>query len=285
MALRRIFLMITMLTLASLACLVSDVKDAVDTVSKAVELLQEIDESGTWTYIGDGLDGIDKANGFAGTIEIIEGATNDTGDTITSVETSIRWSIQTDADDDAAITVIRNDERRDFVVINRGENNVDTYRVTGEGNYECLQSGQTEDDLFATGLDEAFAQYSALAVGVQAISVAEEDGKETINNFSTTRYKLVSKLQEALDILSEFPSEELRQEIADVPEFYINGSLNIDDATKALVGFNAAYADLEKKEGNTFAFEVTELGNQPDISIDESRITVACLAPVSTPAQ
>lgn len=267
-----------MLMLSSLACLVSDVKDAVETINKGVQLLQKIDESGTWKYISEGMEGLNNANGYAAAVTVTRGTTNDAGDTITSVTETLVWNIRTDADDDSMIEVIRDGETRSYLIV--GDQ---AYRIE-DGRYFCLQSGQNEEEIFAVGVDGVFVKYSAESTGVQVMSVAESAGSETINGFDTEKYTLISKLQEALDILKEFPSEELQQEIADVPPFYINGALNVDKTTRALIRFDAQYANLDKKEGNTFRFEVTELGNQPDFTAPEpGQISQACTQPAPTP--
>lgn len=290
MATQRILLVILLLMLASTACILTDLRDAVETVNKAVDLLTEISESGTWTYIGDGVNAITSSEGYKGTITIAEGTTNDTGETITATTSSVRWEISTDADSESRIVTVQNDQTFTFVTVksDRSDSNgnpiYDIYRENATGQYECWTNQDGENELFAASLSEAFAQYSAVAIGVQAISIAEEDGTESLNGFETTRYKLVSKLQEALDILAEFPSDELQQDIADVPPFYIDGALYIDQESQALVRFEALYADLEKKQGNQFLFELNELGNQPDIQVTPSQIVTPCAAnPTATP--
>jgi hypothetical protein len=269
MAWQRILIAPVMLVLASTACIISDAKDAVDTASRAISLLSEIAESGTWTYITEGLEALDTAGGFSGTVDIVQGTSNATGDAITETSETIHWDIQVDADDDVRITEVDNDTVITVVTVD-GQSYLEE-----NGSYSCLNDQQGET-VFARNLDDAFASYGALAAGVQAISIAEEDGTETINGRNTTRYRLVSKLEEAIEILSEFPSDELRESIEDVPEFYVDGALFIDQETSALMRFNATYADLEENEGTQFTFEVTQLGNQPDISIDPSQITQAC---------
>jgi hypothetical protein len=199
----------------------------------------------------------------------VQGTSNATGDAITETSEIIHWDIQVDADDDVRITEVDNDTVITVVTVD-GQSYLEE-----NGSYSCLNDQQGET-VFARNLDDAFASYGALAAGVQAISIAEEDGTETINGRNTTRYRLVSKLEEALEIMSEFPSDELRESIEDVPEFYVDGALFIDQETSALMRFNATYADLEENEGTQFTFEVTQLGNQPDISIDPSQITQAC---------
>jgi len=282
MAIKPPILVIGALVMASLACIVSDVRDVAKTVSSGVALLQEIEQSGTWKYIGDGLTALDTANGYAATFQLAEGSTNATGDTLTSTTQRVTWTTSTDSDGDSRVSVVENDQREEYVIINRGQNRTETYRVN-DGKYDCVIG--TEDAFLAATVTGTFAQYSALAVGIQAISVAEEEGSASVGSFSTTKYRLVSKLPEALEILSNLPAADLQAQIAEVPEFYIDGALYIDDASKALVRFEAAYADLEKNQGNQFSFEVTELGNQADIQINDSDITTACPTPSTTSGQ
>lgn len=276
---KRILLAFGMALFSSVACLATDIKDTVETLNKGVSLLQEIDKSGTWKYLTEGVDAIEKADGYAGTLTVTRGATNDAGDTITTVQETLVWNIQTDADDDSMIEVVRDGETRNYLIVDN-----QTYRVE-DGQYICLESGNLSEDEFATGLDGVFVKYSAESAGVQVISIAEAEGTETVNGFETDKYKLVSKLQEALDILAELPSDELQKEIDGVPEFYIDGALYIDKETKALVKFDAKYADLDKKEGNTFAFELIQLGGQPNFTMpDPSQISQPCTTtPTATP--
>ncbi len=284
----RILLVIGLLMSASFACqVIEDVQQAIETVDRAVQLLQEIEESGTWQYAGDGIDALNNAGGYAGTLEIMRGQTNPAGDEILELEENVRWQISTDADGESRIVDIRNDERREFITVRPANATSDqqreTYLVNNDGTLECVTN--TTNDAFATSLSDAFAEYSALAVGVQALSVAEEDGSETINGVQTTRYRLESRLQEALDILGDFPSGDLQQTVNEVPEFYVDGTLYIAQNSGELMRFNAAYADLDAQRGNNFTFEVSELGNQPDVTLDESQIVEPCgvTSPTPTP--
>jgi|GEM_PF-4507361 len=286
---KRLLILVAFMMSTSLACILSDVQDAVETIGKGIELLQEIEESGTWSYIGDGLESIDQANGFAGTIEIQSGTPSDTGETLVEVADSVIWNISTDANGNSRLSVIRDDEERDYILVQdpNNSNRQQAYRVVGDNRYECLNQADYNEDIFATSIEGAFAEYSALAIGVQAMSIAEEAGTESINGFTTTQYDLVSKLDEALEIASEFPSPELQQEIDNLPGFYIAGTINVDQASGALVRFSANYANIDDREGNTFLFTLSELGNQPAVPVPSgSEITVACtsgVSPTSTP--
>jgi hypothetical protein len=278
---KRISILLSLLVLPALACIISDIQDTVETLSKAAELLQEIDESGTWTYISEGTEQLSQSDGYVATVNATQGSVNATGDTITEVTETLLWEITQDADDDSMITVTRDGETRNYLMVDN-----ESY-ILEDGQYRCLQGGDYDEDVFATGASEVFREYSATAIGVQLMSVAERDGDETINDFDTEKYNLVSKLQEAIDILAELPSDELRQELNQTGDFYVNGSLNIDKASRALIRFNAQYADLEKMEGTDFTFEVSQLGGIPDITKpDASQISEACpepTAPTSTP--
>ncbi|NJL96032.1 MAG: hypothetical protein HC915_21015 [Anaerolineae bacterium] len=271
-----------LLMLGSLACgVLNDVQDAVQTVSRSVELLQEIDESGTWRYIGDGLNALDtQPGGYALTITLTEGTTNDTGDTLLEVTERIIWEASVDEQGDTRIRATRGDEVREYLSVQEG-NQQRTYRIEG-GNYICLSSGDgttaNEDEvLFAASVDEAFLTYSLLSAGVQVMSVAQADGTDTVSEVATERFTLISKLPEAIEILADFPSEELRQSLEDIPEFYIAGSLHVAQQSRALMRLDSTYADLETKEGNQFAYLVNELGNQPDHTPpDPAQVTQPC---------
>jgi hypothetical protein len=264
------------LLMGAMACqLTDDVENTVKTVSKAVELLQDIAESGTWKYITEGIEAIDQADGFTAAAVLTSGKTNDAGDAITEVTRQVNWTITSDPQGDSIIIVTQGDNTVEY--LNVGQN---TYRKDNNGQYVCVaQDARAGDqEIFAGNVSDLFIQYSANAIGVQAISIAEkQSGTANVNGFEVTQYKLVSKLQEALDILKELDDPNLRREIENVPPFYIDGMLSIDNQTKALVRFEATYSDLERKEGNTFVFDLTSLGGQPDIAApDPSLIATAC---------
>jgi hypothetical protein len=267
----RLLLPLLLLMSAALACEMSEVQDAVETVSKTVVLLEEINESGTWKYTTEGIEALGKSNGFVAEAIITSGTTTPTGETITSTNREIRWAMTTDADGDSTLRITQGNEVREYLGV--GDK---SYRVEN-GSYSCLDNAD-QDDLFAGDVSTLFIQYSANAAGVQVISVAEqENAAESMNGFTTTKYRLVSKLQEALDILRDLESDDLRKEIEGVPPFYIDGALYIDNATNALIRFEGHYADLERQEGNTFIFNVTQMGNIPDIiAPDPSKITKQC---------
>lgn len=272
MKISRILLPLLMLMGAALACDLSDVEDAVETVSKAVDLLQEISDSGTWKYTTEGIDALEKADGFAAEATLTSGSTTQTGESITQVNREVLWSISVDAQGDSMLRIVQDDTVLNYLTVDNKR-----YLINNDGTYSCDDTTD-EQDIFAGNVGDLFVQYSASAIGVQAISVAErESTNESLNGFTTTKYRLVSKLQEALDILKEIDSADLKKEIEGVPPFYIDGAIYIDNATKALVRFEATYSDLERFEGNTFIFNVTTLGNQPDYTApDPAQIVKQC---------
>lgn len=284
---KRHYLVVACLMLGVLACdLLTDIQDTVQSLNEAVELLQEISESGTWEILGDGTEALQNADGYRGIITLTEGTTNATGNQITDVTDNVIWNIRTDASGNSEVQVDSNGEIRNFVIFDEK-----TYRVEEDGTYTCLnqQGDANEADvtIAAIDLNEVFIEYSALSVGVQIMSVAEEQGTESLNDFTTTRYTLVSKLEEALEILGNFPSDELQQDVDSVPEFYIDGEMFIDNDTGALVRFIANYANLEEMQGNSFEFDLLALGNQEPVPApDEALITTPCETtsePTATP--
>ncbi|MBI5929631.1 MAG: hypothetical protein HY862_10005 [Chloroflexi bacterium] len=272
MKIYRVLLSLIMLMGATLACDLGKVQDTVKAVSKAVDLLQEISESGTWKYTTEGIEALDKANGFAAEATLTSGETTATGESITQINRQVLWSISADAQGDSMLSITQSDTVLQYLTVDKKR-----YLVNADGTYSCDDTTD-EADIFAGNVGDLFVQYSADAIGVQAISVAEQQStNESVNGFTTTKYRLVSKLQDALDILKDVDSDDLKKSIADVPPFFIDGTIYIDNATKALIRFEATYSDLDRKEGNTFIFNVTALGNQPDYTApDPSKITKAC---------
>ncbi|KAB2867235.1 MAG: hypothetical protein F9K46_00760 [Anaerolineae bacterium] len=267
-----VLLPIMLLMGATLACDLSEVEDTVNAVSKAVTLLEEISESGTWKYTTEGLEALDKTNGFAAEATMTSGDTTATGESITQINRQVFWSISADAQGDSILRITQGDTVREYLTVDKKR-----YLINADGTYSCDDT-TNEDEIFAGNVGDLFVQYSATAIGVQAISVAEQENTNvSMNGFTTTQYHLVSKLQDALDILKDVDSEDLKKEIADVPPFYIDGAIYIDNATKALIRFEATYSDLERQEGNTFIFNVTALGNQPDYTApDPAKIVKQC---------
>ncbi len=272
MRIYRVLLPIMMLAGATLACDLSEVEDTVNALSKAVTLLTEISESGTWKYTTEGLEALDKANGFAAEATMTSGDTTTTGESITQVNRQVFWSISADAQGDSILRITQGDTTREYLTVDKKR-----YLINADGTYTCDDT-TNENELFAGNVGDLFVQYSASAIGVQAISVAErENANVSMNGFTTTQYHLVSKLQDALDILKDVESDDLQKSIAEVPPFYIDGAIYIDNTTKALIRFEATYSDLERHEGNTFIFNVTALGNQPDYTApDPAKITKQC---------
>lgn len=272
MKIYRVLIPIMLLMGATLACDLSEVEDTVNAVSKAVTLLQEISESGTWKYTTEGLEALDKTNGFAAEATMTSGDTTATGESIAQINRQVFWSISADAQGDSILRITQGDTVREYLTVDNKR-----YLVNADGTYSCDDT-TNEDEIFAGNVGELFVQYSATAIGVQAISVAEQENTNvSMNGFTTTQYHLVSKLQDALDILRDVESEDLKKEIANVPPFYIDGVIYIDNTTKALIRFEATYSDLERHEGNTFIFNVTALGNQPDYTApDPTEIVKQC---------
>jgi hypothetical protein len=278
MRFRPVLLVMLLLVSSSFACIATDVKDAVETLDKTAELLQEIAESGTWTYITKAMDALSKnPDGYTATVQFVEGTTAGSV-TITEETDRMLWEMSVDEQGESIIRVTHQDNVREYLNVNS-----QLYLIE-DGKYRCVQEGSDEGGVFGTDAAEVFAQYSGLALGLQTMSVAEEDGTETINNIATKRYKLISKLEEAVEILSEFPSDDLQKELDELPEFEVEGTLYIDAATEAVIKFDASYANLDENKGNQFVFEITELGGQPDYTMPaEADIVEACPEPAATP--
>src|SRR5687768_7620497 len=109
MRLRPVLLVIIMLVSSSLACIATDVKDAVETLDKTAELLQEIAESGTWTYITKGMDALSKnPGGYTATVQFVEGTTAGSI-TITEETDRMLWEMSVDEQGESIIRVTHQD--------------------------------------------------------------------------------------------------------------------------------------------------------------------------------
>ncbi|NDJ77413.1 MAG: hypothetical protein GYB65_14265 [Chloroflexi bacterium] len=251
------------------ACaVIDDIRDVVETVDEAITLLQQLDESGTWDYVSDGVDGlIDQENGYLATVRFDHTQTGFADDSFT-VE------LEVDGDNDAWATVFRNgDPTRYFIDAppeNVGESHV--YRRNPQGSYDCVTSAGGDDTLerlLRNGIDSIFNDYSDVAVGVQLLSVANEVDETTIAGRAVTHYEIESKIDDALDILRRFDNEELEAKIEEAGDFEVGGDLYIDNETSALLMFTSTYHSTRTTERVTLRFEVTQWGGVANIEPPE----------------
>jgi hypothetical protein len=134
-----------------------------------------------------------------------------------------------------------------------------------------------EDRLLRDGVSSAFEEYSIEATGIHLLSVANEVGDETLAGRAATHYELVSKLPEALEILTKLDSQDLQAKIAEAGTFDLSGDLYVDQQTDAILRFDSVYVQMDKQRRMEFTFAITQWGGMPDIpEPGAGQIAVAC---------
>jgi hypothetical protein len=251
------------LVIAALGCgLVDDVRDVVESVDEAVALLEEIEESGTWEYVGNGLDGLENESYVAVTM-LQEGSVTAEGGFTGDLSQDVTITLQVDDQGDAVAEVLVDGETREFLVDAAGEDQTHVYRIAA-GRYRCV-SNDDEGRLLRDGVSGAFEEYALEAAGVQLLSTAEEVGEETIAGRTVTHYELESKVPEAIEILKKFDNDDLQAKINEAGQFELSGDLYIDKETDALLRFDSVYHNSDTQRRLEFTFEVTQWGGVADI--------------------
>ncbi|MBI5958882.1 MAG: hypothetical protein HY866_09120 [Chloroflexi bacterium] len=274
-------LLVLMILLAGpvLACgFFDDAKDVVETVDAAVSLLQEIEKSGTWEYISDGLQGLeDQDQGYTAVVHLRDGNVNSDHQFESPLKMDVVIEVQVDADGDMLLLVDEAGTKRQYFIEHSADSSTPTrvYRIE-DGRYVCVKSDE-EGSTFDSGLDGIFEQYAGLAVGAQFLSVAKETGADKVAGREVTEYELESKVPEALKILEKIDSAELKQKIDESGEFALSGGLSLDKKTGALMQFISTYDDLDDQRRTELSFEITQWGSVPDIPAPTAdQITTVC---------
>jgi hypothetical protein len=247
---RAIGLAIVLLLLLSGVLTACGLQDKVETVDEAVSLLQDIKDRGTWTTVSDGLDALDdQQESYRLAVQF-----NDT-----------TLQISVDAVAHALAEITENNQKRAYFVEDyRSSADVPAIYQIDAGRYTCA-AGDDIARLFVHGPASLFEAYAITATGVQTLSVAEKDenGERTIAGRDTSRYDLVSRVPNALKILSRLDNPELQAEVDAAGSFELTGALYLDKDSAALLRFDSTYTDGQQQ--TAFSFEITQWGAVPDI--------------------
>jgi hypothetical protein len=270
---------VLLLTAAISACgTLGDAKGTADTVDKAVNLLHEIDENGTWKQVSDGLQNLTaQKQGFVAAVHLRDGKIDSAGNLEDPPTQEITMTIQVDAGNNALLHVIEADQTRDYLVegYRKVTSSTRIYRIEN-GQYSCVGAGD-DGQWLQGGLSSVFEQYRATAAGVQLLSVAQKIGDDTAANRSATRYRLESRVPDALAILKKVDNTGLQQKVDAAGKFQVSGDLYLDKDTLALLRFASTYDDLNVARRTEFSFEITQWGSVSDIpGPADARVAVAC---------
>jgi hypothetical protein len=225
-------------------------QDKVETVDEAVSLLQDIKDRGTWTTVSDGLDALDDQHESY---------------RLTVVFNDTTLQISVDAAAHALVEIAENDQPRTYFVDNfRSSADAPAIYQIDAGRYTCA-TGDDSARLLAHGPAGLFEAYAITATGVQTLSVVEKDenADSTIAGRDATRYDLVSRVPDALKILSRLDNPDLQAEVDAAGSFELSGALYLDKDSAALLHFDSTYTDGQQQ--TAFSFEITQWGTVPDI--------------------
>lgn len=237
-------------------------QDRVQTVDEAVSLLQDIKNRGTWTTVSDGLEALDdQHNSYRLAVQFNESA----------------LQIDVDSNARALIEIAENGQQRTYFVENyRSSADAPAIYQIDAGRYTCAVDNDTAR-LFAHGPASLFDAYAITATGMQTLSIVEKakDGDSTITGRDASRYDLVSRVPDALIILSRLNNPELQAEVDAAGQFELTGALYLDKDTAALLRFDSTYADSQQR--TAFSFELTQWGGVSDVHAPAaSEIETAC---------
>jgi hypothetical protein len=278
LSIRLLVLMFT-LALPMLACsLTGDTPKVADTVDAAVDLLQEIEDSGTWETVSDGLQNLaDQDRGYTATVRLRLGDVGSDGQFEANLSLDMVIDIQVDTEGHTVFLVTQKGTTREYFLEPQTDDStaVRLYRVQGE-DYTCVKPG-ADDFVTEAGLEGLFELTAGGESGARFLSVVEESGSGVVAGRDVTQYDLKSKVPEALEILEKIDNAELKQKIEETGEFALTGSLSLDEKTGALVAFTSTYDDLNHRIRTEFVFEVTQWGGVSDIPAPTAnQIVTAC---------
>jgi hypothetical protein len=271
---RRARLALALLLAATLACgFVDDIRGTVNTVNRAVELLDDLEQNGTWKYVADGLDALrDQDAGYTATTAFSR--SGDGVDNSAPAAKTIRLHV--DGQRNALVQITEGTTLTNyFIQMDRGTD-VALYEIDGN-EYRCVTAG---DHVLRNGVDSLFADAAIAATGLRLLSVVEKTDDVEVLGRDATAYKLVSKVPEARDIVTEFENADLQARLDTTGPFDLSGSLIIDDKTGALLYFESTYSGSEPHENIYLSFEITQWDGIPDIPLPtDAQIVEACPLP------
>jgi hypothetical protein len=141
-----------------------------------------------------------------------------------------------------------------------GLENPRLYQWTETG-YACVSG----DAARAWFLDGIFAARMGQGLGPQTLAVVQKAGETTLLDRDAVTYDVVSKLSEALNILSGLDHAPLRAQVDMTADFDLSGTLTLDAETLAMLRFDGAYVDRHAQRESRLTFTVTQWGSAQSI--------------------
>lgn len=269
----------SILVLVLLAALVAGCgveSDSVETVDDAVTLLQDVERDGLWVTSRDGLDALAEQDGYVATLQL-DYTMQDATDLSPA---SIELTLEVDADGDARYALGSDEENtRFFQFTHPSASADDTADFTGvyredEGRYTC--AADEIQRLLAQGVPGIFEMVQFDALAARTLAVVEADGDSTIAGRDANHYTIETRREDALAILERTDHRALREEIEEMAPFELSGTLDLDDASGALLHLDSTYTSTNDDQRLSLAFNVTQWGDVPDIQLPSPDNITAC---------
>ncbi len=237
-----------------------DTKDTVKTVDEAVALLQAIDQDGAWAAVADGLDALgDVKGGYVAEFRAPGPADSPASETVIAVRAAADGTVFEVTGPDGTATY--------FVPVPATSDAVPpVYRLEGD-RYVCASLDALTYTLLSNGVEGLFEHHIVPFMLNQSLSAVEKQdnqGDARVIDRKVTRYAIVSKLPDALDILDRFDDQALRARVEAAQPLTVSGSLALDKDTGALLSFEMQYDDDDQAAPQTITFSVTQWGGVAD---------------------
>lgn len=253
-----------------------DTQETVNTVDDSVALLQDLDRRAAWDMLADGFDAlIDNGVGFVAEAKIASPG-DDTA--------ALSLTITVDADSHAEIVVQRADDATApahyRVDLDPGNEPDAAYRQIAPETF-CLPD-DTVTEWLGAGLPRLFDRYGLQELLQQTLAVTEwdEDAEPEQAGREGDLYAVESRVDDALDLLSAFDNDDLRERVAASPAGALrtSGSLILDESTGALLHLELVMTASDAGAAQPVArFTITQWDDVAAISLpDPAAISDRC---------
>ncbi len=252
--------------IAVLALTACSTSEKSETTNDAVNLLQEVEDNNLRSSLQDALEALDSQEGYLARFTLdARGPGNQS--------TSLLLTLQVDSAGTMQVDLQRALTTRRYVVIPGTDENASRTIVRTDTPSACIASETSRDGnvaadawLLNDGMDSIFAEAASMLKSEQILAVIKtpDDSDDTpLLERKTRRYTVEAKLDQALLIAREAAnsSQSDQPDIPDTVNYSFSGALVLDDATAALLQFDAQLDEPDAGQTAQVSFAVTQWGN------------------------
>jgi len=233
-----------------------DTQGTAKTVDEAVALLQAIDQDGAWATVADGLDALgDVKGGYVAEFRAPTSPDEAVAQATITVRSAPGGTVFEIAGPDHTATY--------FVPAPAGSDAIPSVYQLADDGYVCASVDVLTYTLLSNGVEGLFEYHIVPFMLNQSLSAVEKQdnqGDARVIDRKVTRYAIVSKLPDALDILDRLDDPALRARVEAAQPLNLSGSLALDKDTGALLSFELQVAADAQTAPATITFSVTQWG-------------------------